>query len=183
MRQQRGQIHIILLVLLILGFILYINFSDRSLLKFVLPSSSPVKSTPAPRQLTPGVSPSTPSPSTPSVATPAPVAPPVVIPQPTVDTTPPVISNFSHQGDVLPSGTREAVISVSTDEPASCKYTANPESSSYSSMPWYDQTGRFHVKTITGLRDGGSYEFFVRCQDFNGNINTGSYLISFKIQP
>ena len=182
MFNQRGQAHIILLVLLILGFILYINFSDRSLLKFILPSSSSVKSTPAQRQLTPGVSPSTPGAVAPVPAPITPIATPPLA-QPLEDRTPPMISNISHQGDTLPSGTREAAISVSTDEPASCKYATNPESSSYSSMPWYDQTRRFHVKTITGLRDGMSYDFFVRCQDFNGNSNTGNVLISFSVKP
>ncbi|MBI2041427.1 MAG: hypothetical protein HYT20_00215 [Candidatus Nealsonbacteria bacterium] len=173
MFNQKGQIHIILLVLLVLGFILYVNFSDKSFLKFILPTSSSSKSTPAQKQLTPVV-----SPSTPGVVAPAPVVPVVV-----QDRTPPVISNISHQGDVFLPGTREVVISVSTDEPASCRYTANPESSSWNAMSWYDETRRFHVKTITGLRDGMSYDFFVRCQDFNGNSNTGNVLISFSVKP
>ena len=182
MFNQRGQAHIIFLVLLILGFILYINFSDRSLLKFILPSSSSVKSTPAQRQLTPGVSPSTPGAVAPVPAPITPVATPPAV-QPLEDRTPPVISNISHQGDVFLPGIREVVISVSTNEPASCRYTSNPESSSWNAMSWYDQTRRFHVKTITGLRDGMSYDFFVRCQDFNGNSNTGNVLISFSVKP
>ncbi len=190
MNKQKGQIHIILLVLLILGFILYINFSDRSLLKFILPSSQ-TKSTPTQRQLTPGV-----SPSTPGVAAPAPApltpgvdggTPGVVVPvtpaQPLEDRTPPVRSNPSHQASILPEETNEVVISISTDEPASCRYTTSQGSSSYSSMSWYDQTKRFHVKTITGLRNSVVYDFFIRCQDFNGNSNTGDVLISFTIKP
>lgn len=101
------------------------------------------------------------------------------------DTAPPVLSNPSHQGDVLPAGTASAVISISTNEPASCRYSA-VGGLSYSSMPsafsQYDQTKRFHVKQISGLVGGINYEFFVRCQDLSGNTNTGDVLISFSVK-
>lgn len=181
MFNQKGQIHIILLVLFVAGVILYLNFSDRSLLKWILPSTEPTKT--APTRGTPTYTTPPTSPLTPGVAAPIPVAPVIPAPvQPLKDETPPVVSNPSHRGDALPPDTREVVISVSTDEPASCKYSANPESGRYNSMSWYDATKRFHVKTITGLANGNSYDFFVRCQDFNGNANTGDVLISFSIK-
>lgn len=103
-----------------------------------------------------------------------------------VDVVPPVLSNPSHKGDVLPAETASAVISISTNEFASCRYSTtggiayNSMSGSFSQ---YDQTGRFHVKQITGLTNGKSYDFFVRCKDTAGNANTGDVLISFSVKP
>lgn len=100
------------------------------------------------------------------------------------DKMPPALMNPSHQGYILPKDTKEAVISVSTDEPAFCRYSASAETQ-YSSMSgsfsYYDQTKKFHVKTITGLQNGKSYDFFVRCKDLAGNSNAGDVLISFSV--
>ena len=176
MSNQKGQIHIIILVLVVVGFILYLNFSNRSLLTSIFQPTI-TKSTPKQRT-TISIPPSSPAPAAPVPTAPEP-APSALPPE---DKIPPVISNPSHQGDILPAETKEVVISVSTDEPAYCKYTANPEKSSYSQMSWYDQTKRFHVKTITGLKNSMSYEFFVHCQDLKGNSTTGYVMISFSIQ-
>lgn len=187
MRRQVGQIHIILLVLFVVGVILYLNFSDRSFLKFILPSAEQTPRSYAPStpstpdvfpSLQPGSGQATPgAPQSPVT----PVAPTLPAPPPR-DETPPVISNPSHRGDVLLPDISEVVISVSTDEPASCKYSTNPETGRYNSMSWHDGTKRFHVKTITGLANGNSYDFFVRCKDFNNNENTGDVLINFSIK-
>ena len=94
-----------------------------------------------------------------------------------VDKTPPVLTNPSHQGSILPTGTKDVVISISTDEPASCRYTGSMSGS----FSYYDQTKKFHVKTITKLEDGKAYDLFVRCKDSAGNANTGDVLISFRV--
>lgn len=98
------------------------------------------------------------------------------------DTTPPIVRNPSHQGDVLPAGATSVVISVSTDEQANCRH-ALTQGILYRSMgkgfTHYDQTKRFHVATITGLQNSKAYEFFARCQDLSGNANTGDVMISF----
>lgn len=178
MANQKGQIHIILLVLFVVGVILYLNFSDGSLMKFILPSTEST-----PRSYMPSLPKQEQSSPAPESVVPAPVAPVVPAPvQPLKDETPPIISNPSHRGDVLLPDTSEVVISVSTDEPASCQYSANPETGRYNSMSWYDKTKRLHVKNITGLVNASSYDFYVRCQDFNGNANTSDVLISFSIK-
>ncbi|MBI2626266.1 MAG: hypothetical protein HYW69_01585 [Candidatus Nealsonbacteria bacterium] len=101
------------------------------------------------------------------------------------DKTPPILTNPSHQGAILPKDTKEMVIAISTNEPASCRYSANA-GTAYSSMPgsfsYYDQTQKFHTKNITGLQNGKIYDFFVRCRDSAGNSNIGDVLISFSVE-
>ena len=100
------------------------------------------------------------------------------------DTTPPVMSRPSHAWNILPYNTTSTVISISTDEPATCRYSA-AQGTSYGSMSktfaYYDQTKRFHVLTITGLQSGKAYDFFTRCKDTAGNVSTGDVLISFTV--
>ena len=100
------------------------------------------------------------------------------------DKTPPVLSNPSHFGDVLPKDTKEVVISITTNEVTSCRYSTIG-GVSYNSMPgrfsYYDQTKRFHTKKLTGLENGKAYDYFVRCQDSAKNSNTGDVLISFSV--
>ena len=44
--------------------------------------------------------------------------------------------------------------------------------------------GTAHSTTVTGLINGGSYSYFVRCQDVAGNANTNDFTISFSVaQP
>ncbi|MBI2450342.1 MAG: hypothetical protein HYV47_02270 [Candidatus Nealsonbacteria bacterium] len=100
------------------------------------------------------------------------------------DEIPPILSNPSHNGNILPSGTAQVVISISTNEPSACRYSANA-GTVYNSMSgrfsYYDQTQKFHTKSVTGLQNGRGYDYFVRCQDLAGNANIGDVLISFSI--
>jgi hypothetical protein len=41
--------------------------------------------------------------------------------------------------------------------------------------------GAAHSTAITGLTNGGSYNYFVRCQDTAGNANTTDFTISFSV--
>jgi hypothetical protein len=44
--------------------------------------------------------------------------------------------------------------------------------------------GASHSRTVTGLTNGTTYSFFVRCQDSAGNANTNDFTISFLVaQP
>jgi hypothetical protein len=73
---------------------------------------------------------------------------------------------------------------VATDEPAYCRY-ADEQGKDYNSM-----SGRFtrnndkiyHTATVSGLADGNYYSYFVRCEDEDGNENTGDVMISFSIR-
>ena len=96
------------------------------------------------------------------------------------DTTPPVLSNGAPSG-TLAAGTTSTVMSVTTNESASCRYgTTNVN---YASLPSIFSTTGFtsHSQTLTGLTNGTSYTYYLRCIDASGNANTSAYTISFSV--
>ena len=96
-----------------------------------------------------------------------------------IDTTPPTISNSAPSG-VLASGTSSTYLSLSTSEAATCSYSTTDVA--YGSMTPFSTTGGLaHSTNITGLTDGNSYIYYVRCRDSVGNINPSSLLISFSV--
>ena len=100
------------------------------------------------------------------------------------DTTPPVRSNGAPTG-VLAAGTTQTSLSLATNENATCRY-ATTAGVAYASMATTFTTtgGATHSTTVTGLTNGGSYSFFVRCQDAAGNANPNDFTISFTVaQP
>jgi hypothetical protein len=103
---------------------------------------------------------------------------------PPADTTPPVRSGGLPTG-TLPAGTTQATLSLSTNESATCRY-ATTAGTAYASMPsTFTTTGATALSTtVAGLAGGGSYSFFVRCQDGAGNANPDDLAISFAVaQP
>jgi chitodextrinase len=98
-----------------------------------------------------------------------------------VDVTPPVIANGSPAG-VLPSGTTGTTLSVSTDESATCRY-ATVAGTSYGSMTstFASTGGTAHAQPITGLTNGASRQYYVRCSDALGNANAADYSIAFSV--
>ena len=100
---------------------------------------------------------------------------------PPSDTTPPVISN-GKPAVILPAGTTSAIMNVSTNENAVCKYSTVPNTA-YSSMAnTFSATGAtFHSTTINSLSNGNSYNYYIRCQDSAGNANTNDFTISFSV--
>ena len=99
------------------------------------------------------------------------------------DTTPPVRSNGSPTG-TLAAGTTQTTLSLATNENATCRY-ATAAGVSYASMAnTFTATGTtVHSTTVTGLTNGGSYSFFVRCQDGALNANPNDFTISFAVAP
>jgi len=99
------------------------------------------------------------------------------------DTTAPVISSGSPSG-TLDAGTTNATLSITTDEAASCRYSTTM-GVSYDSMTDsftdFGDTYNSHTAVISGLVDGASYIYYVRCADGSGNKNTSDYPISFNI--
>ena len=97
------------------------------------------------------------------------------------DTTPPVRSNGAPSG-ALPVGTTQTSISLSTDENATCRY-ATTAGVAYSAMTnTFTTTGALaHSTTVTGLVNGGSYNYYVRCQDTAGNPDTTDFAIAFTV--
>ena len=102
-------------------------------------------------------------------------------PPPVSDITPPVVSGGSPSGS-LPAGTTQATLQVSTNEAATCKYSTSPNTA-YSSMAnTFTTTGSYsHSATISGLTNGGSYNYYVRCIDTSNNADTADYTITFSV--
>lgn len=93
----------------------------------------------------------------------------------------PVVTNGLPNG-TLPAGTTSVTMSVTTDEPATCKY-ATVAGVVFGAMPnTFATTGSTnHSMTVSGLIDGQTNNFFVRCMDLANNSNTNDYIISFSI--
>jgi hypothetical protein len=105
----------------------------------------------------------------------SPVVPPVI------DTTPPILSNGLPTG-TLPGGTTQTNLQVTTNEAATCRYSTTA-GTAYSAMTnTFATTGATgHSTTVTGLANGGSYAFYVRCQDTSSNPTTSDFGITFSV--
>jgi len=96
------------------------------------------------------------------------------------DTTSPVRSNGSPTGE-LPAGTM-VTLSLTTDEDATCRYSTTPGIPYASMTNTFSNTGSTsHSTTITGLSNGNTYNYYIKCIDTYNNANTDDYLISFSI--
>lgn len=99
----------------------------------------------------------------------------------TADTTPPVVSNGSPMG-TLTAGTTITTLSVSTNEVATCKYGTVAGVAYTSITSTFTSTGgTTHSTNITGLTNGSSRTYYVRCQDASNNTNSSDYIISFSV--
>lgn len=97
------------------------------------------------------------------------------------DTTPPTRSNRQPSG-ILPAGTTQAVVSLTTDENATCRFGPTPDVT-YEALPNIFATtgGTSHGSLVTGVADGGAYVFYVRCQDEAANANPDDASIAFTV--
>lgn len=101
------------------------------------------------------------------------------------DITPPVISAGTPSGQ-LAAGTTQQTVSVTTDENASCQY-ATTSGVIYGDSPAIAFTtgegSTAHSFIATGLISGGTYGYYVRCQDVSVNLNkdTTDTSIAFSI--
>ena len=96
------------------------------------------------------------------------------------DTTAPVLSAGSPSG-TLTVGTNNTTLSLTTDEAATCNYSTS-SGTAFASMAAFTTTGNIaHSTSITGLVNGGSYVYYVKCQDTSGNTNSNDYTISFTV--
>ena len=98
-----------------------------------------------------------------------------------LDTTPPVRSDGLPTGTLV-AGTTQTTLSLVTDENAICKY------GTLASVPYDEIANTFsstdsttHSQTITGLTNGNSYTYYIRCQDDSDNSNADDYTISFSV--
>jgi hypothetical protein len=98
-----------------------------------------------------------------------------------VDTTPPVRSAGAPTG-TLASGTTQITLSLTTNEAATCRYsTAAGVAFASMTKTFSGAGGTAQSTTVTGLVNGTSYNYYVRCQDTSGNANTDDYLITFSV--
>ena len=99
-----------------------------------------------------------------------------------LDSTPPELSSGNPSGTLI-TGTTQTTITLSTDESSTCKYSTTPNMA-YNSIPnTFTTTGSTsHSTLVTGLMDGQTYNYYVRCQDTALNANTDDFLISFSIK-
>ena len=97
------------------------------------------------------------------------------------DSTPPVRSNGAPSG-ILQSGTTQTTMSLTTDESCTCKYdTDGGEAYAAMANTFSTTGGASHSQTISGLSDGNSYTYYVRCEDESSNANTDDYEISWSV--
>jgi hypothetical protein len=97
------------------------------------------------------------------------------------DFAPPIVSAGVPTG-VLPLGTSQATVSVSTNEPATCKYAATAGGSYAAMTGAFTATGgQAHSFSVTGLQNGSSYTYYIRCQDASGNADSTDYPVSFSV--
>lgn len=82
-----------------------------------------------------------------------------------LDTAPPIRSAGQPSGTLV-SGTTQTIMSLVTDENATCKYS-NVAGISYDLMPNTFSTtgGMSHSTIITDLNNGTGYTYYIRCQD------------------
>ncbi|MSU54848.1 MAG: lamin tail domain-containing protein [Candidatus Staskawiczbacteria bacterium] len=97
------------------------------------------------------------------------------------DIVPPIISNGTPEGE-LALGSTQVNLGVTTNESAECKYAPTP------AQIYNEMTGAFsaidglvHTATIDGLADGGSYVYYVKCDDASGNKNTEDFTVMFSV--
>jgi hypothetical protein len=104
----------------------------------------------------------------------------IAVPPPPAGQHAPVLSNGAPMG-ILPSATSSVTLSLTTDEPATCRY-AKKGGVNYNSM-----TGRFAVtggtqhSTTVGTAAGESYAYYVRCSDGVGDVDNSDYVIEFSV--
>jgi hypothetical protein len=97
------------------------------------------------------------------------------------DVTPPSRSNGQPSG-TLTAGTTSTTLSLSTNETATCRYaTTSGVSYNYMANNFSTTGSTSHSTLVSGLQNGNSYSYYVRCQDVSLNNNTDDYLIQFSV--
>lgn len=96
------------------------------------------------------------------------------------DIVPPVRSNLAPTSS-LPAGTTTATISLTTDEPADCRYDTRADTN------FDDMSGELFVapgsvhRADVPVGTGSSYTFHVRCRDLLGNLDGDDATIAFGV--
>ena len=104
---------------------------------------------------------------------------PIIVAPP--NATAPLRSNTQPTGE-LALGTTSATISLTTDENATCRY-ATTTGTTYGLMnnAFLTTGATNHSTSVSGLSDGTTYNYYVKCQDPDGNANTDDFVITFSV--
>lgn len=100
------------------------------------------------------------------------------------DHAPPVRYDSQPTG-ILAENAFQVIISLTTNEPATCKYSTERFT------PYYFMTNAFsangsinnlfpHSAVLKDLSSGNTYNYYVKCSDIKGNTNHDDFLISFS---
>jgi hypothetical protein len=101
----------------------------------------------------------------------------------TTQANPPALGFLSPSG-TLPYGTTSTTLSARSNVVATCRYSTTPNTP-YASMTGVFSTadGFNQTATVSGLASGTAYNYYLRCQDNSGNVDTTDVVISFAIGP
>ena len=89
--------------------------------------------------------------------------------------------------NLKPSGTLDyetssAILSLSTTDTATCRYSTISETEFENMTGLYSSPdGINHTAVIDGLSEGNTYTYYCKCQDKNGNKNPDDYQITFMV--
>jgi len=99
----------------------------------------------------------------------------------TIDTVAPVITSHT-PNSVVDANTTTTTLSITTDENAFCNYSTTSGSAYAEMSNSFAFSGQStHTSTITGLTNGSSHVYYVRCIDEKGNVQTTDYQVNFSI--
>jgi len=108
-------------------------------------------------------------------------APPPAFMPPSPDTASPVRSDGFPSG-ILPAGTTQTTLSLVTDENATCRYSAVANTAYFLLTDTFTTTsGTSHATLVSGLTDGTTYNYYVKCRDAADNVNEDDYNITFSV--
>jgi hypothetical protein len=97
------------------------------------------------------------------------------------DTAVPVRSAGSPSG-ALAAGTTQAVLSLTTNENANCRYSLTAGVSYAAMTNTFSTTGgTVHSNPVAGLVNGQAYAYYVKCIDTSGNANQDDFTITFSV--
>lgn len=89
----------------------------------------------------------------------------------------PVIRNLNPQGTVTSSSVK---LTLDTEDLAKCRYSKEDTSYNDMSDTFVTDDGLYHY-AVLGSLSNGSYKYYVRCKDFEGNANSSSKEADFKV--
>ncbi len=101
-----------------------------------------------------------------------------------IDTQAPVITSSSYE-NTLPAGTTQTTLQLTTDELAYCHYDNEPNQHYLDMSYLFDNSNtKNHIATFTGLENGQTYTYYIRCKDLNNphNYMMEDYVLTFSVK-